>query len=135
MRLSRKLLVVTVLTAAGFGGGPAWGLCSAPTRFDGTWRGNDGGIYQMREVGGRVTWLGRSGDGGQTFTNRFDGRRNGNVVTGDWLDVPPGRIRSRGTLTLRLDRGLITRVSATGGFGGSRWSKPCDDVVLNPVNE
>lgn len=132
-RIKVGMIALAALAVAGTAA-PASAMCVAASRFEGTWRGNDGGTYQMRQSGNRVTWIGRSGDGGRTWTHRFEGTRTGNVASGQWVDLPPGRIRSRGAISVRLERGVITRISATGGFGGSRWTKPCNDVVLNPVD-
>lgn len=54
---------------------PASALCEASKDMNGTWRGNDGGIYYVRQVGSNVWWLGVSAkDDGKTFSNVSGGR-------------------------------------------------------------
>lgn len=117
--------------------GTAHALCAAPPTMSGTWKANDGGTYYVRQSGNEIWWLGMSKDGGKTFTNVFHGTRSGNTVTGRWSDVPKGGAVSGGAMTLTVfgTNGVLgwKRASATGGFGGSNWFKPCDDTVLNPV--
>jgi hypothetical protein len=119
----------------------AQALCAAPTQLTGIWQANDGGTYYVRQTGNQVWWLGMSSDQGKTWTNVFKGTRNGNTISGTWADVPKGKIQSGGTLNLTLQtsggNGILgfKKGTFTGGFGGSQWSQPCDDVILNPVKE
>ncbi len=114
---------------------PARALCAAPTQLSGVWQANDGGTYSVRRVGNTVWWLGMSGDGGRTWTNIFRGTLTGNLIQGEWSDVRGG-IGGSGTLTLRLTPfSQMEKVGSSGsGFGGSRWNRPCNDVIQNPVN-
>jgi hypothetical protein len=107
-------------------------ICAAPTNMNGTYRANDGGTYYIRQVGNTVWWLGVSADDGRHFTNVFKGTKNGDSIVGEWADVPRGAVRSSGVLHLQGSPGSFRRVHVTGGFGGSQWTLPCDDVVLNP---
>jgi hypothetical protein len=57
----------------------------------GFYTADDGGLYHVRQIGNDVWWVGISSDGGRSFMNVFHGQRNGNTLTGGWLDVPgPG---------------------------------------------
>lgn len=119
---------------------PAQALCAAPTTLTGTWQANDGGTYQIRESGNRVSWQGKSRDNGKTWNHIFRGVRSGNIITGNWADLPSGQIHSKGMLKLQVKLSPsgksiegFTRLQATGGFGGSRWYKPCNDVNYNGV--
>jgi hypothetical protein len=86
----------------------------------GTWMGNDGGTYYIRQIGDEIVWFGES----RLFSNVFFGRRSGDTVAGDWADVPKGAILQSGTLTFIVDNpAVLTRTAETGGFGGSRWSR------------
>jgi hypothetical protein len=96
-----------------------------------------GGTYHVRRVGNVIWWVGESSDGGHSFTNVYRGVISGSTITGDWLDVRTahgfGGDTNKGTLTLQLIGTLTSlsgfkRVAATGGFGGSRWSFPCNDT-------
>lgn len=113
---------------------PAHALCAAPKTMDGTWKANDGGTYYVRQVGNQVWWFGESKKNG--FANVFRGNRSGNTVTGMWADIKGGT--GAGTLTFVISGTNAVlgwkKQSATGGFGGSTWYKPCDDTGLNPVD-
>ena len=80
-------------------------------------------------------WHGQSGDNGRSWAHRFAGTRSGDIITGNWADYrgPMGR----GRITVRVrDVMYMSRVANSGsGFGGTRWRRGCNDVVLNPVNE
>jgi hypothetical protein len=121
---------------------PAQAMCAAPTTLTGIWHANDGGTYHVRQTGNIVTWRGASKDGGKTWNHIFRGTRTGNIIIGNWADQPSGKIHSKGMLKLNVKMSPsgksiqgFTRLEATGGFGGSRWYKTCDDVIYNPVSE
>ena len=94
----------------------------------GTWSADDGGTYYIKQNGNKVWWVGGSGfSPGTGFTNVFDGKRTGDNIKGSWADVPLGNNRANGDLSLQCDQDanndILTRTSATGGFGGSEWLK------------
>jgi hypothetical protein len=129
---------IVSLTAVTLTPQSAQAMCAAPTTLTGVWRANDGGTYTVRESGSSVVWRGKSADDGRTWNHIFRGTRTGNTIVGNWEDQPSGRIRSRGILKLQVrtyGRAIegFSRTEATGGFGGSKWWKPCNDVELNPV--
>ena len=130
-----KQLVAMAAPVAGIvmAGGASAQCVTSPVSVQGIWKADDDSIYVMRQRGTRVRWTGTSGDGGKTFTNRFDGFYRAGRLFGKWLDVPPGRARSRGTVTLQLQAGGLMKITATGGFGGSRWTRVCGDVNRRPV--
>lgn len=113
---------------------PAQASCAAPPTLDGLWRANDGGTYTVRVAGTSIWWIGRSADGGKTWQNVFHGTRSGSTITGTWADVG-GRVRGAGSMTLRVSGTAFMERTAAGGsgFGGTRWTRPCDDVVLVPA--
>lgn len=113
--------------------------CSARTRITGIWLADDGGTYVVRRTGGTtIWWVGRSADGGKSFTNVFKGVRNGNRITGDWADVlsqskePSSGV---GSLTLEINSSKqgnqeffsgFKKVGGTGsGFGATNWRAEC----------
>lgn len=128
--MTRMILggAAAAVLALAIGAAPAQALCSF-NGLNGTWRGNDGGRYQVRQNGMRVWWTGMSGDGGRSWAHRFQGVRRGNTISGNWADFrgPMGR----GTLNLRVVNDMrMVRVSNTGsGFGGSQWRRGCNDTV------
>ena len=117
---------------------PAHAQCKFPFTnvIYGEWRGDDGGTYHMRQIGGDLWFVGMSADNGSTFTNVFHGQVHGNQVTGGWLDVPNGAHQSptnAGQLTLQIDDPAspktLTKLPSPTGLGASKWNRlfPCDD--------
>lgn len=97
----------------------------------GVYRCDDGGAYFVRQVGDSVYWFGERADG--AFANLFTGKRSGNVISGNWYDLPKGASRNSGTLSLLIDdgAGTLTRTAQSGGFGGGHWS--LEQPSTNPV--
>jgi len=93
----------------------------------GTWTSENSGTYYVRQVGTTVWWVGQSRDGGNSYTNVFNGSRNGDHITGFWADVPAGRNTGSGSLTLLISRTganvELRKIKETGGFGESIWKK------------
>jgi subtilisin len=98
----------------------------------GHWKANDGGRYYIRQCGNTVWWAGMSDDGsGSVFTNVYKGYIRlspqglvGKNIIGQWCDVPRGTIMSCGNLVLHINSlTSLDKVSFTGGFGASAWSK------------
>ena len=97
----------------------------------GAWRGNDGGVYYIRQVGDCVWWfgtelrdieLGPTSQGG--FANVASGRIVGTQVDLEWVDVPLGYTVNGGGLTFIYDEelGELTLAEQRGGrlpFGGT----------------
>lgn len=103
---------------------PPGGTLGSRVDLNGVWRCNDGGTYYLRQVGKTLWWFGQSGDSGRTWSNVFRGEIQGVTIRGEWADVPMGYIRNCGEMTLGLEAdGSLSRIDATGGFGGSRWSR------------
>lgn len=100
----------------------------------GKWNGNDGGNYYLRQIGNEVWWFGsnifKANGEFNTFSNVFSGIKKGLTVDGDWQDVPLGDTNSKGKISLILDPNgeKMTKKSATGGFGGTEWTKKCPNV-------
>ena len=114
------------------------GPSGEPVDLTGVWRSNDLGVYDLRQVGSCVYWLGmsqyRGEDPGSSWTNVFAGvLQNDLTISGRWADVPfsPETIGflGHGMMTLRIgfvrsgevERPALRVVSATGGWGGSAW--------------
>jgi hypothetical protein len=111
-------------------------------KLTGTWLGNDGAVYFLRQNGDVLWWAGFSVESpagvsdlhkGLQFTNVFEGNVSGTSITGDWVDVPRGKNLNSGTLTLLANNTLIQRQGATGGFAATEWNRtapaaPPDDI-------
>ncbi len=96
------------------------------TDLTGRWKGNDGGIYYIRQVGSAVVWFGESSttDGRPRFANVAIGTREGANVSLRWADLPKCGLSGRGDhLQLSVsDASTIVKTSGA-GFGGSRWTR------------
>ncbi|TPN85904.1 M12 family metallopeptidase [Aquimarina algicola] len=106
--------------AAGFGGRNNINNLTA------RWIANDGGRYYIRQIGNRVVWFGERNfaSGRPGWANVAYGSRFGNTLWLDWVDVPKGNANSNGILRINVDHAnRLTRVHATGGFGGSVWTR------------
>ena len=103
----------------------------------GSWAGDDGGIYYIRQEDQRIWWNGLSGLNGDPMELGRDWNNVGMGVIRDdltidvkWADVPRGDVLGSGTLTLRIgDSGtgaiVIRKIAETGtGFGNEIW-RPC----------
>ena len=113
----------------------AWGFATAGSveqsrdvhpaiNLAGTWAGNDGGTYVVRQDRDRISWTGKSGDGGRTFVNDFKGQIRGNQIVGHFQDRPGAAIHSNGDLVLRIEGpDRFVMVTPSGGFGGSVWTR------------
>lgn len=124
-----------VAVSGGFGGSrwmaPAPSSLRVPTNFrpagftdsqlTGAWTCDDGGTYYIRQLSSDVVWF---GENGEVFSSVLFARRSGPMIEGTWVDVPKGERRNSGTIRLRVESSnKISRASATGGFGGSQWSR------------
>jgi hypothetical protein len=87
----------------------------------GTLKCDDGGLYYIRKVGKKFFWFGEHKDG--NFANVFFGEQAGGEISGRWFDVPKGRAKSSGNIRVSVDAAYTSmkRISASGGFGGSKW--------------
>ena len=86
----------------------------------GVWKCNDGGKYYLRHVNNTLWWY----SDGSRFTNVFKGTIKNNVITGEWADVPIGKTRGNGKLTLKIESSNnLVRTSQTGNYGGKQWTR------------
>jgi hypothetical protein len=91
----------------------------------GTWQGNDGGTYYLRQVGNTLYWYGEPSSNHPNWSNVYQGRIHSNRINGSWADVPKGHIMNHGNLNLEIRHGetVLVAVHKTGGFSGSRWTR------------
>ncbi len=88
----------------------------------GVWKDDRGATYSIRQLGTQIWWY---MDGKPQWANVFKGNKSGNAVTGEWCDVPGGRLGNMtGTLTLRIvNNNRLDKVSASPAYGGSSWTR------------
>ena len=102
----------------------------------GTWAGDDGGIYYLRQVKSVLWWNGMSErDGrplrlGRDWNNVARGEIKGLVIDVVWADVPRGEILGSGTMNMKIEGNAsgnirIAKVSETGSGFGNRVLTPC----------
>jgi hypothetical protein len=102
----------------------SWPLLGAAD-LTGTWYGDDGGTYYLRQLGARLFWYGERSDTNPPWSNVLIGTLGGQTIEGHWVDVPKGRTGGKGEMQLRVGAGDNTLDAArkTGGFGGSHWTR------------
>ncbi len=98
-------------------------MAAGAADLTGTWQGDDGGTYYLRQSGSELHWYGEAAGNPPRWSNVFDGRISGNGVRGRWYDVPKGQTLGAGELALTVTAGgnVLEANRKTGGFGGSRW--------------
>jgi len=103
----------------------------------GTWVGDDGGRYYLRQINSDLYWYGEQKVSAPGWANVFIGRVNGSRIEGRWADVPKGRTANAGRLHLEVrQRGnTLVAVEKTGGFGGSNWTREGYRSPRPPVTE
>lgn len=95
-----------------------------PPDLQGVWACNDGGSYTVTQDGDTIRWKAMSADNGRTWTHTFVGRVDGDKIIGRFEDQPPGVIRGKGDLVLRIvNKSRLEFVSSSTGFGGRVWSR------------
>jgi hypothetical protein len=104
------------------------GALASGANLTGTWRCDDGGIYQIRETqNGNVAelfWYGR----GNGWQNVFHGICQSPDISGDfsghWADVPPFGNNNEGTITVRVQGGdRLIMLGNPGNFLGRTWTR------------
>jgi hypothetical protein len=90
--------------------------------LSGTWSCDDGASYTIQQEGHKISWV---GENPPAFKNAFEGKIvDESLIEGTWNDFPGYRAFSKGTLTLKIESSRrLFRLSQTGGFGGSMWTK------------
>jgi hypothetical protein len=96
-----------------------------PIDLTGVWNSNDQGRCYLRQSGARVFWYCERATKDPRWSNVFEGALKGDMLQGDWIDVPKGRTGGKGTLLLLVapSGDEMTAVERTGGYGGSKWTR------------
>ena len=117
-----------------FATGCGEGLVDLSGPLTGTWRGDDGAVYYLRQAGDCLWWFGTSyadldESGGHPpwgWANVAVGHVVDDTVYLEWADVI-GDFPGRGTLTLRVSDGRdhMDKIDELrpGFFGGSSWDR------------
>ncbi|MBQ4818476.1 M12 family metallopeptidase [Aquimarina sp. MMG016] len=107
-------------------------ICGTIENMSGYYKANDGGHYYVRQIGTNVYWFGEHPSG--TWANVFKGKLDGNIVNGQFYDVPKGKIKGYGSLKLSVNSTgtKITKISGS-NFGGSSWTKTTKPAYLPPT--
>lgn len=95
----------------------------------GVWDCNDGASTYVREDGSNFVFFSEAKNNGTRpgFANIYVGTRNGNTITGTWVDVPKGTHLGNGAMTLRVENDTrFVRADAGNGYGGSVWTRSSD---------
>ncbi len=86
-------------------------------RLTGTWTAGNMGTFFIRQIGDEVWWFGEDDPIQPTWSNVGHGTVTDYTLTMDWIDVPKGTSRSRGTVVMKIaypER--LELVSQKGGF-------------------
>jgi microsomal dipeptidase-like Zn-dependent dipeptidase len=92
----------------------------------GVWDCNDGAATYVREDGNDFIFFSEAKNNGTRpgFANLYIGKRNGNTITGNWIDVPKGTHLGSGAMTLRVESDTrFVRVGEANGYGGGVWTR------------
>ncbi len=92
----------------------------------GVWDCNDGAATYIREDSDDFIFFSEAKNNGTRpgFANLYIGKRNGNTITGDWVDVPKGTHLGSGKMTLRVESDTrIVRSDNGNGYGGGVWTR------------
>ncbi|PDY55775.1 hypothetical protein COM87_28080 [Bacillus thuringiensis] len=95
----------------------------------GTWQGNDGSLYYIRQDGRKIWWVAMSDNGsGHTWTNVFKGdvkydSFGGVNFSGSWYDVPRGIYMGNGILGFKVQLGNLVKTYQDKLFGANTLTK------------
>lgn len=127
-KLAIKFIVKTLMTFAVFG---AFAVSVSAAEINGYYEGDDGGAYFIRQIGNKIYWFGEDPKGG--FANVLAGAVSGNKITAKFWDVPKGKTKGAGEITLEIQAGglALTKLSSTVPFGMKTLKKfvPKNDFI------
>lgn len=100
---------------------------SEPARqtVTGNWVASSGGVYTIVQSGSSVTWTSRDPAPTPSWVHSFTGTISGDIIEGNYVDVPPSQRRESGHLKLRVvDATHMVLVAKSGSdFGSSSWTR------------
>ncbi|MCX6673115.1 MAG: hypothetical protein NTY37_04980 [Methanothrix sp.] len=90
----------------------------------GVWNCDDDGIYYIRQLGNSIWWYGEKDPNTPEWSNVMYGTIDGDIINGNWADVPKGRVMQNGVMVVKIESNNRLRViQKTGGFAGSVWGR------------
>ena len=99
--------------------------------LSGAWATSDGGTCYVRQLYDDVWFFWSRPYRDFAYSTVFRGTRNGNQVSGEWIDVPYGDRTESGRLALTLDPGTLRFTPDRGSaFAGIVWEKLYDSAGL-----
>ncbi|CAF3435271.1 unnamed protein product [Rotaria sp. Silwood2] len=95
--------------------------------LSGTWKCDDGGLYYIRQLDNAIWWFGAQQVATKRqpiFSNVLHGMIDSSMINAQWCDIPLGRDRHSGSITLEIiGVGELKKTSYTGSFCGSIWKR------------
>lgn len=113
--------IITLLMCVVFAGVCA--SAASAKEINGYYQADDGGAYFIRQIGDKVYWFGEGPNG--AWANILTGTVAGNRITGRFWDVPKGKVKGAGEITLEIqgDGVSLNKVSSSVPFGGKSWKR------------
>ena len=107
------------------------------SNISGAWKGNEGGVYEIRQAGTTVTWTGHSQDrpdasGKYSWYHEFTGTiRDGRYIVGTFRDIPAkSRTQNSGPLVVEIvSANELRKIAGYAGvtsawfFGTTIWTR------------
>lgn len=87
----------------------------------GEWTDDNGACYKIRQHNNRIFW---TMDDSPRVLNVFHGYLAGNIIAGEWADLPGGNMHGDGTLALRVESpDRMVKINQTGNYLGTEWTR------------
>ncbi|MHC9540462.1 MAG: hypothetical protein AB9903_13175 [Vulcanimicrobiota bacterium] len=97
----------------------------------GTWTAGNLGVFFIRQIGNEVWWLGEDDPVQPSWCNVGHGTVTDRTLTVDWIDIPKGTSRSRGTVVINIAHSnRLEVVSQKGGFAVKEMTKSKPGVEM-----
>lgn len=97
----------------------------------GTWKDDNGGVYQIRQVGDQVFW---HMDMRPEALNAFKGTIHDKTIYGEWADLPGGKLQNSGALDVRIESdSKLVKLWSSANYGGSVWRRQEAAAAPAPV--
>ncbi len=107
------LFLLTTLIQPTFASEPCnYKEANAVTRLESFYKSDKGALIYVRQEGSKVVWLAERFD--RKFVSVFKGNYMGNQITGTYYNIPKGKAKGMGNLTIKVTNGGRT-LKITGG--------------------